>query len=332
MRKLIYIFILLFSIHTVYSQVGVGTESVNAKATVDIQSPNKDKGVLIPRMSTAEILAIASPATGLLTYSTNNDAFYYYTGTEWSLIGQECTVVEDNDGDTSVEADNGSDNDEIAFNADGTTILKVNKDGIIQNIGDLHKSSGSVIINNAYTLPIVDGSNKEVMYTDGAGNISWRDPTTLPGLVAGIVTFPLVAGREMNQLGDKAWLSAIIPWSDVTVNDISFFVNVVGTPTIEIGIYNESGVLLGSNTVSLSTAGFQFATVSLTTGVGLEAGKLYRVAVTDRNRSGSTFLENPDYDNSNLHWGIIYPAIPQILPATISSYSTGQKPIWLCLY
>ena len=52
-------------------------------AILDIQSA--DKGILIPRMSTAARMQI--PATkGMLVYDTTTDMFYYNTGTEWKTI------------------------------------------------------------------------------------------------------------------------------------------------------------------------------------------------------------------------------------------------------
>src|SRR5688572_14240082 len=61
-------------------KVGIGTTNPNPSALLDLSSTNK--GLLIPRMTMLELLAITSPATGLLTYVTDNPSgFYYNTGT-----------------------------------------------------------------------------------------------------------------------------------------------------------------------------------------------------------------------------------------------------------
>lgn len=44
------------------------------------------KGVLIPRMTTAQRNAIASPAKGLLVYDSTNKNFFFHNGTAWSPI------------------------------------------------------------------------------------------------------------------------------------------------------------------------------------------------------------------------------------------------------
>ncbi|MBK8807810.1 MAG: hypothetical protein IPO21_14650 [Bacteroidales bacterium] len=148
---------------------------------------------------------------------------------------------------------------------------------------------------------------------------------------AGLQSIPLVTGREMQTLNDKAFFTAIIPWSNITVSKISFYVNAAASPVIEVGIY-DGLTLLVSNTTTIATAGFQFGTVTLGTPIKLIAGKLYRVGIVDRNKTASTYMENPNYQ-SPLQWFYTYVAAPpQILPNPIPSYFTNQKPIWFCLY
>ena len=66
---------LLISAST-YAQVGVGTITPDASSMMDVSSTNK--GMLAPRMTTAQRVAIASPANGLLVYDTTENAFYFY--------------------------------------------------------------------------------------------------------------------------------------------------------------------------------------------------------------------------------------------------------------
>jgi len=69
-----------------YSQVGIGTTNPDGSAALDITSTTK--GLLIPRMTTAQRLAIASPvAAGLMIYQTDVTAgFYYYNGSSWAIV------------------------------------------------------------------------------------------------------------------------------------------------------------------------------------------------------------------------------------------------------
>ncbi|MCB9336650.1 MAG: hypothetical protein H6577_00820 [Lewinellaceae bacterium] len=78
--------------------VGIGTNPPDQSAQLDIEST--DKGMLVPRLTTAQRTAIASPATGLLVYDTDADAFHFYDGSAWQPIlsgsgGGEATTVSD---------------------------------------------------------------------------------------------------------------------------------------------------------------------------------------------------------------------------------------------
>jgi len=53
-------------------------------AMLDISSTTK--GLLIPRMTSTEKLAINSPATGLIVFDTDNNNFWYFDGTQWTSI------------------------------------------------------------------------------------------------------------------------------------------------------------------------------------------------------------------------------------------------------
>lgn len=67
------------SIANAQNNVGVGTNSPDASAALDVTA--NDKGVLVPRLSTIQINAIPNPATGLLVYDTNVGCFFFNSGT-----------------------------------------------------------------------------------------------------------------------------------------------------------------------------------------------------------------------------------------------------------
>lgn len=69
----------------VEGQIGVGTTSPATSAVLDLSSTSK--GFLIPRMSTAQRDAIATPATGLQIYNTTLSQLNYYDGIAWQTLG-----------------------------------------------------------------------------------------------------------------------------------------------------------------------------------------------------------------------------------------------------
>ena len=69
---------------TTFSQVGIGTTTPDGSAMLDVSATNK--GILIPRMTSAQRTAIVSPARGVMVFDTDNGGFWFYTGTTWSQL------------------------------------------------------------------------------------------------------------------------------------------------------------------------------------------------------------------------------------------------------
>jgi len=62
----------------------------SALLDVDATGMNPKKGVLIPRMTTAERNAIPSPATSLLIYNTTTGCFEFWDGSAWRVLSAQC--------------------------------------------------------------------------------------------------------------------------------------------------------------------------------------------------------------------------------------------------
>ena len=80
--------LLLLEATLIQAQVGIGTNSPNGSAQLDVSSTTK--GFLPPRMTYAQRNAITSPATGLMIFCTNcgTGEPQFYNGTEWkNMIG-----------------------------------------------------------------------------------------------------------------------------------------------------------------------------------------------------------------------------------------------------
>ncbi|MEO5946402.1 MAG: hypothetical protein ABIP79_06260 [Chitinophagaceae bacterium] len=75
----------LLIVLSVNAQVGIGTNAPHAKAALEIKST--DKGVLFPRMTTAQRDAIADPPQGLHIYNTDEECLNYYTSLFHTWVG-----------------------------------------------------------------------------------------------------------------------------------------------------------------------------------------------------------------------------------------------------
>lgn len=75
-----FILIVFISIHFVKAQVGIGTDSPLDSSILDVTST--EEGVLLPRMTSVQRNAIASPANGLTVFDTDEQTYYFYNLSE----------------------------------------------------------------------------------------------------------------------------------------------------------------------------------------------------------------------------------------------------------
>lgn len=140
------------------AQVGIGTQTPDNSAILDLFST--EKGLLIPRMNSTQRLAIPNPANGLLVYDGNLSKLYFFDGSSWNELGKEGPQgpqgPKGDQGDPGSPGTNGINGTNGANGADG-------QDGVgIANIVD--NSNGTFTVN--YT----DGSNDSFSVPVGGGN------------------------------------------------------------------------------------------------------------------------------------------------------------------
>jgi hypothetical protein len=128
MKKL---FILLFLATglSAWSQVGINTDGTTPdnSAILDVKSTNK--GMLVPRMTSAQRTAIASPATGLLVYQSDGvGGFYFYNGTTWVSLNDATytpKMLADADNNTNIQVEESANEDIIRFDMGGTEYFRM---------------------------------------------------------------------------------------------------------------------------------------------------------------------------------------------------------------
>ena len=108
------------------NNVGIGTLTPTASALLELVST--DKGFLAPRLTTAQRLAIPSPANGLMVYDLDLECYYFYNAV--TLIWQStCTGLQGPPGPVGPPANNawfliGNAGINVATNFLGTTDLQ----------------------------------------------------------------------------------------------------------------------------------------------------------------------------------------------------------------
>ncbi|UMB53430.1 cell wall anchor protein [Lutibacter sp. A64] len=91
-KDLLIVMLLIFVNLSIFSQIGIGTTNPHVSSVLDMTSTTQ--GVLTPRMTSAQRLAILSPIEGLLVFDNEEDAFYYYNGSVWVKL--EGAIQRDN--------------------------------------------------------------------------------------------------------------------------------------------------------------------------------------------------------------------------------------------
>ena len=83
MKKLtILLTVVLFTALSTMAQVGINTDGTDPDNSAMLDVKSTAKGLLIPRMTNAQMVAISSPANGLLVYSTDDDKLYIYNASD----------------------------------------------------------------------------------------------------------------------------------------------------------------------------------------------------------------------------------------------------------
>jgi type VI protein secretion system component Hcp len=83
MKKICFVIYVLLCTVVLHAQnVGIGTQTPDNSAIVDIASTSK--GLLLPRL--ADTTSVSTPATGLVIYNQNTKSPNYYDGAKWKDV------------------------------------------------------------------------------------------------------------------------------------------------------------------------------------------------------------------------------------------------------
>ena len=129
---------LLVSISLLSQGIGIGTTTPDISAALDVTAINK--GVLIPRMNTSSILAIPTPARGLLVYDSLTNQLMVNTGRPTAPVWQP--VASNNSGSWSLTGNSGTNpaNQFVGTTDNRQLRFRVNN---IQ-AGELHPVTGNI--------------------------------------------------------------------------------------------------------------------------------------------------------------------------------------------
>jgi trimeric autotransporter adhesin len=222
--------------------------SPDASAILDIKSTTK--GLLMPRMSTAQRTGIATPATGLIVYDSDKNTFWCYTGASWiELMAGYVTLLSDEDDDTKIQVEESPDEDIIRFDMGGTEYFRMDSGRL-----EVVNTGGSVIIgegagandnlagnNNVFIGREAGNSNISGHSNTALGTLSLYSNTTRSNLVA-------VGDSALFNNGTDATISYHAT-GNTAVGSKSLFSNTIGRWNMAIGTNS-----LFSNTIGVYNA------------------------------------------------------------------------------
>ncbi|MBL0341179.1 MAG: hypothetical protein IPP71_09750 [Bacteroidetes bacterium] len=189
--------------------IGVNNPTPDASSILDVTST--DKGLLTPRMTTAQRIAIIAPATGLLVYDITLKAFYYYDGLIWKAVasGLSGWSITGNSGTSSLLNYLGtSDNQALVF--------KVNNllSGFIDNQDGLYLGRNTFFGKEAGLNHTTDGyENTFVGFRSGLANTLGDFNTA----VGSYTLLNLTTGYSNLALGAQAMMNATSSFQNCAV-------------------------------------------------------------------------------------------------------------------
>jgi hypothetical protein len=231
----------LFSQSNVNQSLSVNGTGATAHASAQLDVSATDKGMLVPRMTSAQRTAIATPATGLLVFDTDTGDFWFFNGTAWTNLSTQKTLA-DTDKDTKIQVEESADEDIIRFDLAGTEnmVLRKNASGVARL--ELPTTIENTIL----------GQSAGAANTTGSANTATGRETL----------FSNTAGANNTAFGNTALRSNTIGSYNTAVGEDALFTNMTGNQNTAAG----EDALRSNSTGNRNTAQGASALTSNSTG------------------------------------------------------------------
>lgn len=252
MKNKIFLLLCLAVSSTVFSQsniqqsLSINTNGAAPAASAQLDVNATDKGMLVPRLTSAQRTAIASPATGLLVFDTTSGGFWFYNGSGWVDLSSP-KVLADTDGDTKIQVEKTPNDNIIRFDLAGTErmLLRNNPNG----------STRLELLEGARTTLIGQeaGAFNNPSVTTGYDN-------TFLGYKAGNLN---AAGHSNTFLGSRSGENNSGGTLNTGAGAFALFSNTMGTDNSAVGFSTLSANSTGSSNAALGNFALQANTTGL---------------------------------------------------------------------
>lgn len=261
-------FLLLLPAFARAQAVSINTDASNPDPSAILDMKSTDKGMLVPRMTTGQRIAIAAPATGLLVFDTKTGGFWFYNGTAWVDLSTPKKLA-DTDGDTKIQVEESPDEDIIRFDLAGTEemVLRKNTNGAARlELPDATQNTfigQEAGVNNNPVAGVSGEDNTFLGFQSGNANTDGLDNTFL-GSQAGKNTttgnyntatgrsalFSNTTGLRNTATGQEALFSNTTGFNNTANGLLALYNNTTGNTNTAIGLQS----LYSNTTGSINTA------------------------------------------------------------------------------
>ena len=259
--------------------VAINNDGSTADPSAILDVKSADKGMLVPRMTTAQRAGIAAPAGGLLVYDTDAKGFWFYSGTAWVNLGggATSTFIADTDGNTKVQTEKNPNENIIRMDLGGTEVLVLRKNAAGRPRLELWDS-----FDNTFVGP-------------NAGNNTTGSFNTALGANA---LYANTAGISNTAVGHVSMFSNTIGLSNTATGSYALYANTTGSDNTAVGYRSLNSNTTGfQNTANGHSALAGNTSGSSTSAFGFEALKLNATGVKNTASGASALLKNTGDEN-----------------------------------
>ncbi len=220
--------------YSLTAQVSINTDGADPDASSMLDIKSTDKGILIPRITTAQRDAIGSPATGLMVFNSDDNSFYFYNGTNWQLIKGATGH--------SLDAPDGDPLDAVYVDNDGNVGIGTNSPSSVLDVrGNTRIWDGTATINNAtgakdlYVEGKIESDNRLYGTTlnTGQGNNELYEMNQDVKTTSGVNFSYVNTGQGNNELYDMN--QNVLTTSSVTFWDVNATGNIISANNVIAG-------------------------------------------------------------------------------------------------
>jgi hypothetical protein len=176
MKKILLILLSALSFNA-FSQVGIGTNTPHNSAILDVAAT--DKGIVFPKMTSAQRIAISSPVVGLYVFDTNTNSLWIYNGSLWVN-----TVAEASFGDIKSGFQGADHSGWIRLDGRLVSTLSATQRTVAASLGfntALPNATDAYPVQKTGTLGTIVGSNSRTISQANLPNVNFGGSTTSGG-------------------------------------------------------------------------------------------------------------------------------------------------------